>query len=226
MPKILYHFPSRERPYKFFNAVDNIISMSRHDDYLILASLDINDPTMNNAEVKSKLDSYGTKLKPVYGTSLNKVHAVNRDVWMEDGWDILITHSDDFWIDFPGFDLEVIAEFEKGFRGLLHFPDANVGNRLVTYPIMHVDYYKKFNYVYHPSYQSVYCDNHQMEVAILLGQYKYIDRHFLTHRHHIWGYGPADDLLKRTEHPVVYSLDYQTYMKMKENNFGLSGITK
>lgn len=78
MPKILYKFASRNRPEKFFKAVDNIIEMSRSDDYMIMATLDIDDPTMANAVVRDKINSYGSKLKAYYGTSKSKVDAINK----------------------------------------------------------------------------------------------------------------------------------------------------
>lgn len=221
--KILYKFPSRERPYKFFNAVDNIIAQARHNNYVILATLDLDDPSMTSKEVKIKLDSYGDILKPVFGMSGGKTDAINRDVWATEDWkwDILMLHSDDFWIKEPGFDLAVLEEYRNGFSGLLHFPDQVAGARLCTYPIMDYAYYKKFNFVYHPGFNSVYSDNWQYDVAKLLGKYRFVDMPYLEHRHHMWGWGVADALLLRCEHPLNYHKDRLFYEQQISVNFDL-----
>jgi hypothetical protein len=219
--KILYKFPSRERPYKFFNAVDNIIAQAQHKNYQIMATLDLDDDMMTTKDVKEKLDSYGDVLKPIFGMSGGKVDAINRDMYLSGEWDVMMLMSDDFYISKPGFDVAVLDEYRKGFSGLLHFPDQVAGARLCTFPIMDFQYFKRFNFVYHPGFKSVYADNWQYDVAKLLGCYKFMDLPYLEHRHHMWGYGPADDLLKRTEHPLVYHQDMVFYEQQKSVNFDL-----
>lgn len=216
--KILYNFPSRERPYKFFNCLNNIINKAQHDDYEIVATLDIDDVLMNNAEVIKEIDTY-EKVRPIWGTSRGKVDAINRSVWMLDDWDVCITMSDDFHILNTGFDLEVLSHYQNGFSGLLHYPDGHANERLCTFPILDQVYYGKFNFIYNPIFQSVYCDNWQQDVAKLLGKYKYVDRKEIEHRHPIWGFGLADNLLKRNEHPILYGRDYAVYLKQKELNY-------
>jgi hypothetical protein len=216
--KILYNFPSRERPYKFFNCLDNIINKARHDDYEIVATLDTDDMLMNNDEVKKRLDTY-ENVRPIWGTSRGKVSAINRSVWFVDDWDVCITMSDDFWILNTGFDTEVLSHYQNGFSGLLHYPDGHANERLCTFPILDRAYYNKFNFIYNPIFQSVYCDNWQHEVAVLLGKYKYVDQRAIEHRHPIWGFGIADDLVRRNEHPILYARDYAVYTKQKELNY-------
>ena len=155
--KILYKFASRERPEKFFAALDNIILMSKHDDYLILCSLDTDDLSMNNELVKGRINSYRDKVMVCWGISANKVHAINRNIEMVDSFDIICNHSDDMVFIKEGFDLDILEAF-KDYDGFVHFPDQVAKSRLATYSMMSYNYFKLFNYIYNPAYVSVYCD--------------------------------------------------------------------
>lgn len=219
--KILYKFPSRERKDKCFAAIDNIIENATHDNYQILCTFDIDDEIMANREVKERINSYGTKVLAVYGTSKNKIDACNRDVWIVPDWDIVCLHSDDMWFTKKGFDLDILDAFED-YSGIVHFPDGHANEKLITYAMLSRDYYDQFGYIYHPDFESVYADNHQMQLAQLLGKYKYVDKKILEHKHPIWGYGQYDDLLKKTEHPAVYQKDMITFQRHVANNFYLN----
>lgn len=212
--KILYSLASRSRPEKLIACIENIISMSRHDNYVILLTLDVDDATVANIEFNDKLKSYGDKIKPVYGFSENKISAINKNIWMVSDWDILCNHSDDMaWIK-EGFDLDVLEAFEN-FSGIVHFPDQ-IQKQLITYAMMSKDYYEQDGFIYHPEFISVYADNLQQDLAKKRGAYKFVDEPILEHRHVIWGYGQADDLLRSTENPIVYKKDQETYFKLKE----------
>ncbi len=119
-------------------------------------------------------------------------------------WDVLILASDDFSPEVHGWDDVVVRAMTWHFPamdGLLHFPDAwhsgegytltppapgmtpIVGRQpLVTIPIMGINYYKRFGYVYHPAYKSEFCDNEQTWVSTMFGKRRFIDvpifRHF------------------------------------------------
>lgn len=214
--RILYKFCSRERPNKFFACLDNIISSARHNNYIILCSLDTDDVSMNNDEVKEQLSNYGNRIKVCWGTSENKVSAINRDVEQVEDWDILLNHSDDMWFTKFGFDLDVLEAFEN-FDGLVHFPDQKAGNKLITYAMMSRGYYDLHGYIYNPEFESVYCDNFQQDQAKALGKYKFVDKQILEHRHFIWGYGHKDELLERTENPRTYAKDRDTYHRLKSS---------
>lgn len=218
--KILYKFPCRERKEKFFAAVENIISLSRHDNFEILATFDINDPTFIGTEIKDKIASYNGKLKAIWGTSTGKIHACSRDMEFAGPFDILCLHSDDMVFLKEGFDLDILEAFEN-FNGLVHFPDGHANERLITYAMMSKEYFDLFGYIYNPEYESVYADNEQFLVAKYMNRYKFVNKSILEHRHHAWGFGPADDLLKRTEDKVVYERDRQTFERRKQINFGL-----
>jgi len=216
MPKILYNFPSRERPEKLIKSIENIISLSRHDDYVIGLTLDVDDSSCANREFHDRLLSYGERVKPVYGFSKGKIDAVNKNVWLYTDADIICTQSDDMVFTKEGFDLDIIEGYSDGFSGLLHFPDGHANANLITYAIMDRAYYDLFNYIYHPEFCSVYADNLQMDIAKKMKRYKYVDKQILRHEHAIWGYGEKDTLLLKTEDPVNYANDHKIYIRLKK----------
>lgn len=219
--RILFKFPSRERPDKFFAALDNIRANVSSGNYMILATLDTDDATMNNDEVLSRLKDYNRFVLPVYGQSTSKVHAINKDIELAGtSWDILCLHSDDMHFTKKGFDLEIIAAMQEHFPdtdGMLHFPDQVAGDKLCTYQIIGRKYYERSGYIYNPAYTSLWCDNEETEKAKMLGKYAFIDKAILEHRHHAWGFGPADALLRQTER--FYRHDEKVYNKRKAANF-------
>jgi hypothetical protein len=221
--KILYKFPSRSRRNKMFACIDNIISMARHDDYKIQLTLDYDDKEVIGNDVKERIASYGDKVYALWGKAENKIHAVNKDMEFSGDWDILISTADDFWFETPGFDLMIIKDAIENPDCLLHYHDGHVGARLITMPIMDRAYFNRFNYIYYPGYISVYADNEQMEVAKLLGCHRYFNKHLFTHKHPANGkqYGPADELLKKTEDRVNYKIDGALFKERQKRNFDL-----
>ncbi len=219
MLKISYIFPSRERPEKVFKCLDNIREQSASTNYEIILSLDNDDPSMTNRSVKERL-SVTPNIKPYYGLSHSKVHAINRELQHATG-DIICCQSDDFVFLKHGFDNMIRQEYSNGFSGLLHFNDGHARETLCTYSIMDRPYFGRFGYIYHPEYLSVYCDNEATEVAKKLGKYKYINNQIFEHQHPCWGFGTKDALLNRTESNVVYAQDRATYEERKKKNFDI-----
>lgn len=221
--KILIKFPSRSRRNKMFACIDNIISMSKHDDYKIQLTLDYDDRDVVGDDVKERIASYGDKVHAIYGHSSGKIFAVNRDMEFSGEWDILISVSDDFWFDVSGFDLEIIKAAKENPDCLLHFPDGHANNRLITMPIMDRAYFNRTGYIYYPGYQSVYADNEQMEVAKILGRHRFYNKRLFTHRHpkNSKQYGPVDELLKKTEDPMNYKIDGALFRERQKHNFYL-----
>jgi hypothetical protein len=219
--RILFKLPSRERESKFFGAVDNIVNNVVTDNYCILATLDNNDPVMNNTDVIERLKGYPMVI-PVYGDSKTKIEAVNANMDMATDWDILCLHSDDMFFTKKGFDLDIREAMQTHFPdtdGMLHFPDQVAGEKLCTYQIIGRKYYERSGYIYNPEFSSLWCDNEEMDKAKLLGKYAFIDKSILEHRHHSWGFGPADDLLRKTER--FYRKDEKIYLRHKAENFGI-----
>lgn len=213
--KITYSFASRSRPDKFFAALDNIREMSASDNYEVIAKLDMNDLTMFNSEVQEMLWYY-PEVKVKWGFSESKVHAINRGLEDITG-EIVMSHSDDMVFTKKGFDNVIRREIEPGLY--LHFPDGYANERLSTYSIMHIDYYNQFGYIYNPEYKSLWCDNEQMEVAKRLYKYKYVNEQIFEHRHPSAGKAEKDAQYLITE--KFNSVDKQTYLRRKKNDFDL-----
>jgi hypothetical protein len=222
--KILYKFPSRSRKNKMFACIDNIIAMAKHDDYKIQLTLDYDDKEVIGNEVKERIDSYGDKVKAIYGCSETKIQAVNRDMEFSGEWDVVCLHSDDFWITKPGFDVSIVENMKHYFPdtdGVLHFPDQVQKQKLITYSIQGRKYFERFNYLFFGGYISVYADNEFTEVSKRLKRYVYIPEFYLEHRHKRFGFGPADALLKKTEDPMNYKTDGALFRERQKYNFYL-----
>jgi hypothetical protein len=223
--KILYKFASRSRPEKFFKCIDNINALSTHDNYLILASIDTDDITMNNKDVVIRMNAT-ENLKYIFGRSLSKINAINRDMYTEDDWDILINMSDDMLFVKQGFDTQIVEDFQKHFPdmdGVLHYSDGNKAcNSLMTMSIMTRKYYDRFGYIYNPEYISLWCDNEATDVAKMLNRYRYMGDNNILFNHNHPAHKPGfkvDEQLKHSE--SFFNEDKATYMRRKSNRFGI-----
>lgn len=210
--KLLFKYTSRSRPELFERGLKSIIDNCTSDQYKILVTVDENDATM----FKYWNDQ---RITTIIGESKSKVDAINRDVneFLYD-WDILINMSDDMIFTQKGFDNVIRESFDNADQ-CIHFPDGSTGDRLISMSILGRDYYNRFNYIYNPEYVSLYCDNETMDVAKILGKYKFVNEDIFKHLHPAHGNAFNDDQYRYTEsfHPI----DQKTYLKRKANNFGL-----
>jgi hypothetical protein len=209
--KLTYNFACRERPEKLFKCLENITSLARHEDYEIICTLDVDDSTICNPEVRDRIAQY-SKVKSYFGISKSKIDAINKNICFATG-DIILNHSDDMVFIKEGYDLDILEAF-NGFKGLVHFPDQKVGKKLITYAMMHRDYLDLDGWIYNPEFDSVYADNFQQDLAKRRNKYKFVDKRILDHRHNRWGYGKPDALLQKTESADVYKKDRATYLRL------------
>jgi hypothetical protein len=215
--KILYNFASRNRPDRFFAALDNIKEFSISGDYIILAKIDDDDPCDY-----SRISEYDNVIREG-GFSESKIHAINRGIF-PGGWDILVNMSDDMRFITMGYD-EIIRQ-HCGPDDFLHFPDLdadaqsnspNKDDSISTMSIMGRDYYNRFGYVYHPEYSSLWCDNEATAVAKLLGRYKHVPVRIFEHLHCAWGKAPRDAQYIKTE--SFFYKDKNVFNKRKAKGF-------
>ena len=198
------------------STLDRYVSLlSNNHDYHFVISMDSNDGTMNNDRIKEYLK---TKRKQVqleyyYGESKNKIEAINRDM-IAPMFNILVLISDDMIPEIQGFDDIIVNKFREhfpDFDGMLNFNDGLREDwpSLCTLTIYGHAYYKRFGYIYHPDYTSVYCDREQTDVGRLLDRIVDINQTIIRHK---W-LDPEfqDDLRRGTEN--CYEQDVVIYNK-------------
>jgi len=208
---ICFAFASRSRPAKFFECLNNLRDMAVTE-YFVLAKIDD-----DQKELYRGVENYPEVIVK-YGKSINKVHAINRDIDpIKHPFDILCCHSDDMFFIKKGFDILIKEHCQDDT--FVHFPDQTTGDRLCSYSMMDKIYFSRFNYVYHQAYRNLWCDNEAMEVAKLLGRYKFVNEKILEHRHYINGMGVRDMQYRKTE--ATYWIDKRTFDKRKMKRFDL-----
>lgn len=230
--KILFKFATRSRPQKFFSCLENIINTVESDNYQILVSADEDDETMAWDKIKDRydlilnsVDGDVNRVITHHGKSKNKIEAINRDFEYIRTWDILINTSDDMNFVRKGFDNIIRKDMTEQFPdldGFLHYNDGNQRDRVATMSIMGRKYYERFNYIYHPSYESLFCDEEATEVAKRLGRHRYMgDIPLFKHLHPAWGLGEYDEQYQRTESRKVWIADENNFIERKARNFDL-----
>jgi hypothetical protein len=197
------------------DAINTIIDLSTDKNYTIGLTIDDDDSTtLKSHQLADILQSSQIKLNP--GRSSSKVHAINRGMA---GWsgDIAVNMSDDMRFIKRGFDGDIIQAFQGEGDQFVHFPDGRVNETLPTMSIMGRSYYERFNFIYHPDYHSLWCDNEAMDMAQQLGRYKFIDLQIFSHEHPAWTGEPADNLLMHTE--SFFEIDQETYKRRSKLGF-------
>lgn len=176
--KILFKYPCRGREKSFFESLDSLDSNIRdRNNYHIGLTIDTDDSILNTPEVIAKIKAYpNTSIQ--WGLSKSKIDAVNRDFPNYD-YDVVCIWSNDMKCLFYGMD-DVMREYmyhiinQHGDDFLFHIPDRDAREQLNVLYVATKKYYQRFNYVYHPSYLSLWSDNESMCVAKMLGRYHYV----------------------------------------------------
>jgi hypothetical protein len=211
MRKILYKLATRSRREKAVRAIENIINFNPKGGFAILLSIDTDDESMKDFQYDSK------DVIVMQGLSKNKIDAINRDMDKIDAifdWDILVNFSDDMEITSMEFPNVLRSVFDTNLDFFLHLPDGHQNDRIPTMSIMGKTYYQRFNFIYHPSYQSVWCDNEAMEVAKMLDKWTYLPQHLFTHNHPVHLGISLDEQYQKTESPLVHFQDFQNFRKL------------
>lgn len=224
--KILFKLPSRTRPNRVFEVLDaTITNLNDKENFSFLLTLDEDDITMNNETIIEKLKSY-PNMNYIFGKSESKIEAVNRDLNdFKKEWDIIVLLSDDMIPVCLGFDDIIRNKFNEhypDFDGVTWFNDGFQKNKLNTLCILGKKYYQRFNYIYHPSYKSLFCDNEFTIVANILNKQKYFDSVIIEHRHFSIGNNREryDQLYIKND--SLMSVDGQNYNVRSKNNFDLN----
>lgn len=219
MIDLLIKYPTRSRPQQFKTILKQYVSkLSGKYKVKFIISMDNNDPTCNNQDMRNFLEmmKHSVDLDYVYGESKNKIDACNRDI-PSDGWKVCILVSDDMTPKINGFDEIIMKDMEK------HFPDydgclnydcgGHAYPKVMVLSIVGNPYYNRFGYIYHPQYVSLFCDEEQTVVARSLNKIVDIDRQIITHD---WK-NIKDDLRKHTE--SFYKSDESIFQDRKSKGF-------
>jgi hypothetical protein len=180
--KLLIKFPTRERPEKFFKVLDLYYKNMKDSNNIFVITCDIDDISMNNESVITKLKTY-PNLKYYFDYNKSKVEAVNNNLDNID-FDIVLLASDDMVPVKEGYDVLIKEKMKKNFPdtdGVLWFNDGFQGPNLNTLCILGKKYYDRFGYIYHPSYNSLYCDTEFTLVSKKLNKVKYFDDILIQH---------------------------------------------
>ncbi len=216
---ICYSFASRSRPGRFFETLDNIIQMSASKNFYIIAKLDVDDPTMNNMQVISRLDDNYPMVIQKWGTSQSKIHAINRSLDDIPDFAILICASDDMRFRTYGFDDMIRKAMPESLDALIHCPDDYAKDRVCTLAVMGRTYYQRDGFIYRDCYYSMFCDDEQTEVAKARGCYIYLPEVNLEHLHYTnERKAVKDELYWRND---TYNKDKVIYEQRKARNFDL-----
>lgn len=221
--KILIKIPTRERPDKFFSTLNSYINLSSNEHEIIfLISCDEDDIQMNNSDVKSKLEKL-PNLYYYFSPRQTKIEAINRDLNNHSEFDLLIAASDDMVPKVKNYDKIIVEKMRESFPefdGVLNFNDGFIGHQLNTIPIIGKNYYKKFNYIYHPDYKSVCCDLELTLVSRLLGKEACFNEVLFLHQHPTYGYA-VDSLYIYNESSQFHAKDKTLLHKRFAKNFDL-----
>lgn len=220
--KILFKFPSRTRPGRFFETLDNLHSMVADKvNFHIVCTLDLDDHTMNNEEIKATIAKY-PNTSAMWGHSKTKIDAFNRDMEEITGWDICVAVSDDMRFTVYGFDNLIREGFQNNapdLDALLHYMDNDAKHII---PVLYIAGRKYFNrdlFIYNPIYWSLFCDNESMHVAQLRGKYFFMGLQILNHLNPAYGHLPRDEQFNKQQD--MWGRDERIFNIRKANNFGL-----
>lgn len=219
--KILFKLVSRSRPERFFTTLNNLHSMiDDKANFHIVCTLDEDDETMNNQEVRNRLSEYAYTT-PMWGRSHSKIHAFNRDMEDITGWDIVCAVSDDMLFIVYGFDRLIRECFQTNAPdtdGLFHFLDNDAKMAVPVLYIAGRKYYERDLFIYNPIYWSVFCDNESADIAKIRQKYFYTGIQIINHLNPAYGHLPRDAQFDRQQN--MWGHDERIYFKRRANNFG------
>ena len=181
--KILYKYPTRERPLLFSKTLISWYSKMSLDNFEFLISCDVDDVTMKNDEMKAFLQQF-KNLSVRYDDNKTKIEACNRGVSTSQ-FDIIVLVSDDMIPEVNGYDNIIVEKMKENYPdtdGTLWFFDG-YNKQINTLSILGRKYYDRFGYIYHPSYRTQWCDNEHTDIAMSLKKMKKYDDVIIRHVH-------------------------------------------
>jgi hypothetical protein len=237
--KLLINLPTRGRPERALKLLDLYIENSTHNDIYFIISCDEDDQQMNNLQTidefqkrknvkvifnenKILVNNNGNIEKSNFTT---KIAAINSGV-KDQNFDICLLASDDMFPEIKGYDSIIVEHMQKYFPdtdGVLWYNDGYQADKLNTLCIFGKKYYDRFNYIYNPSYLSLYCDNEFTEVSKILKKVIYIDQIIIRHNH--WSINNNEKCFKKDKidekNDIFAGYDQMIFEQRKFNRFYL-----
>jgi hypothetical protein len=171
--KILIKFPSRGRPDQFKKVLKLYRDkLENPQNTKFVFSFDVDDFSMNNLDIINFINELNINHEVFYGNNKNKIEAINANLENQ-FFDILILASDDMIPVVDCYDTKIIEYFQNSNLGLdcmLHTQSTRWSDLLDINCIMGWDYFKRFGYIYHSSYKSIFADNEYTEISKMLGR--------------------------------------------------------
>ena len=224
--RLLVRMPTRSRPAQAIEVLAKYKAMAGMP--VILEVVIDKDDTSITSEVLYRFHQLGCAI--TYGDHKSKIEACNGGRVTE--WDIVVLASDDMvpvQANWAVRICELFAEHHPHLDGCLHTDDGYAHERVATLSIMGRRYYDLFNYLYHESYKSLFCDDEYGEVARKLGRIVYVPEVLIEHKHPAAGkasldplYSAALDSLTFTTESTFYAPGYCTVYGKRVNNFDTS----
>ena len=192
---ILIKWPTRSRPQLFLATLARWRSMASGQHCIrYVISIDADDPTMCTPWVTRALADMKDVRVITGAARRSKVSACNADLPVDGDYsfageppDMLVLASDDMQPRMREWDdifAKTMAQQFPAMDGALHFSDGYRGGQsLMTLSIMGWNLYRRFGYVYHPAYQSFFCDNEFTAVVKKTGRYAWDPRVVIEHEH-------------------------------------------
>jgi len=213
---ILIKIASRSRPKALMQCVESfLVNASSKHDIRILITADNDDPSMKDWIYNDP------RVEVCYGNSKSKISAINADI-NDKSFDILIAAADDQRANMSGYDELIAQEMYYNFPnldGAINFHDGHVHRKLMTIPVIGYNLYKKFNYVYHPDYLSLWCDNEMTDLYNQLNRVKYSEQVPIEHIHFSTGKTPVDGLYRKNDKDhVVDNAKFDARRKLRAGN--------
>lgn len=215
--------PSRNRAQMAFNTIDKWLSSASNTiplEYII--SVDNSEPDYywyetNFCSLKLKYpDKY---IQLIRNGNENAIQAINNGAILTTH-NLIVVVSDDFAC-FPNWDIFLINALKDKKDFIVKTSDG-IQDYIITLPIMDREYYNRFNYIYNPEYQHMFCDTEMTDVGHLLGKVIDLksDTNIFKHNHYSTGGMQKDAINEKND--ATWIQGENLYYSRKANQFYLN----
>lgn len=215
--------PSRNRAQMAFNTIDKWLSSASNTiplEYII--SVDNSEPDYywyetNFCSLKLKYpDKY---IQLIKNGNENAIQAINNGAILTTH-NLIVVVSDDFDC-FPNWDIFLINALKDKKDFIVKTSDG-IQDYIITLPIMDREYYNRFNYIYNPEYQHMFCDTEMTDVGHLLGKVIDLksDINVFKHNHYSTGGMQKDAINEKND--ATWIQGENLYYSRKANQFYLN----